>query len=442
MSANAQASEERSFSQEDVDRIVQDRLARDRQSRAQVTHEPRVYALDSPHSFFGDVVNDALNGVEARAARARLARYAVELSHEANHGSAEGRRADRIIAQVDRHNEERSKQRVREFRALATGGGTTASAGGGGAAAFVTPIFINEEWAAFRGGWRTFADQCHTLPLAPYGMEAYVPAFGSAAGAAQQTEGSGVTETDPSTALQGAPVVTITGQITLSQQLHDRGYAGGGSLDAVIGRQITQQLEQSVDTYVLAQVIAQATPVTDATAPASGTFIPNLYKDIALGREAITDTAGTRLRPTHIFSTSDQFSFITRQTDSTFRPIVLPQQAPGMPLRVGADDGQNGANGLLPKWSRFTGLIWPGDVLWFTDDNIPASGSNTQILVSAPDEAVLLLESPDPVLTVFPQTLAGNLQVIVNQRKYVSAITRHASGTAVITGGAYPTSSV
>src|SRR6185312_17226892 len=112
----------------------------------------------------------------------------------------------------------------------------------------------------------------------------------------------------------GAPVVTQAGQITLSQQLHDRGYAGGGSLDAVIGRQISQQLEQSVDTYVLAQVIAQATPITDATAPASGTFIPNLYKDLALAREAITDTAGTRLRPTHIFSTSDQFSFITRQT--------------------------------------------------------------------------------------------------------------------------------
>jgi hypothetical protein len=443
MSAKDQT-EARSFSQEDVDRIVQDRLARDRQARAQVTHEPRVYALDSPHSFFGDVVNSELNGAEARSARDRLARYATELSHEAARGSLEGRRAERIIGQVDRHNEERSKQRVREFRALASGGGATASASGGGGAAFVTPIFINDAWAAFRGGWRTFADQCHTLPLSPYGMEAYVPAFSSAAGAAQQTEGAAVTETDPSTQLQGAPVVTITGQITLSQQLHDRGYAGGGSLDAVIGRQISQQLEQNVDVYVLNQVlggIPGGGVILDNVAPAPTTFIANLYADLAKAREAITDTAGVRLRPTHIFSTSDLFSYVTRQVDSQNRPIVVPQQAPGMPLRNGADDGQNGA-GALPKWARFTGLIWPGDVLWFTDDNIPASGADTQILVSAPDEAVLLLESPDPILTVYPQTVGNQLQVIVNLRKYVAAINRHSSGSATISGSAYPTSSV
>lgn len=439
MSANAQASEDRSFSQQDVDRIVQDRLARDRQSRAQVTHEPRVYALDSPYSFFGDVVNDALNGAEARAARDRLARYAVELSHEADRGSVEGRRAARIVGEVDRHNEQRSRQRVREFRALATGGGTTAAAGTS-ASVFVSPIFINEAWARFKGAQRTFANQCHTLPLSPYGMEAYIPAFSSATGATQQTEGSGVTETDPGTQLQTASVVTIGGQITLSQQLHDRGYQGGGSLDAIIGKQLDQQLEQQVDLYVLQQVISQAGVVTDAVAPASGTFIANVYKDVALAREQITDSAGNRLRPTHAFSTSDMFSYITRQLDASGRPIVTPQYHTELPKVTGLDDGLT--DGEVPAWARYSGLVWPGNVLWFLDDNIPASGANTQILVSAPDESVVLLESPDPILTVFPQTVGGNLQVIVNLRKYVAVITRHASGTVSITGAAYPTSSV
>lgn len=447
MSAKDQATEARAFSQEDVDRIVQDRLARDRQTRAHVTHEPRVYALGSPHSFFADVVNSRLDDAAMRSsgARDRLARYALELSHEAVNGTAEGRRAERIITETDRHqhdHEQRSQHKLREFRALASGGGATSSTTSS-MSAFVPPAFINEAWAAFRGGWRTFADQCHTLPLSPYGMEAYVPYFSTTTGAGQQTEGSGVTETDPTTQLQGAPVVTISGQITLNQQLHDRGYAGGGSMDAVIGRQIGQQLEQNVDLYVLNQVlggIPGAGIILDNTAPATATFIPNLYADLALAREQITDTAGVRLRPTHIFSTSDMFSYITAQCDSSHRPIVVPQQAPGMPLRTGADDGLNGGQDL-PKWARFTGLIWPGDVLWFTDDNIPASGADTQIIVSAPDEAVLLMESPDPVLSVWPQTFGGNLQVVINLRKYVVAINRHAAGSATISGAAYPTSS-
>lgn len=434
MSAKPQA-EERTYSKDEVNTIVQERLARDRQSRAQVVHEPRVYALDSPHSFFGDVVRSEMGHQEARN---RLGRYATELSYEAAQGTAEGRRAERIIGQAHRSNEERAQRSIREFRAIATGGGTTASAGGGGGAAFVTPIFINDEWAAFRGAWRTFADQCHTLPLAPYGMEAYIPTFSSAAGTSQQTEGSGVTETDPSTALQGSGVVNITGQITLSQQLHDRGYAGGGSLDAVIGRQICQQLESSVDTYVINTVIGGA-----ATVAGSATFSPvNFYSDLAKGREQVTDTAGVRLRPTHFFTTSDLYSYVTHTVDATTnRPWMTPQLVTGFPISNGADDGQNGGT-ANPVWSRFLSTWLPGGVLWFTDDNIPASGSNTQLLIGAPDESVLLLESPDPVLTVFPQTVAGNLQVIVNLRKYVCVIVRHAAGMATIIGAAYPTSAV
>src|ERR1039458_3943305 len=44
---------EKTFTQSDVDRIVSERLARDRQVR--VSREPRTYALDSPYSFYADV---------------------------------------------------------------------------------------------------------------------------------------------------------------------------------------------------------------------------------------------------------------------------------------------------------------------------------------------------------------------------------------------------
>ena len=84
----------------------------------------------------------------------------------------------------------------------------------------------------------------------------------------------------------------------------------------------------------------------------------------------------------------------------------------------------------------------PGNLLWFTDDTIPASGSNTQLIVSAPEEAVVLAESDTPILSVFPETYAQGLDVVVNLRSYAAAVTRHAAGTATIVGPAYTTALV
>ena len=52
---------------------------------------------------------------------------------------------------------------------------------------------------------------------------------------------------------------------------------------------------------------------------------------------------------------------------------MVPEYAPGFPLVRGADSNDGDSN-QLPKWSRFTGNILPGGVLWFTDDNIPTLG--------------------------------------------------------------------
>ncbi len=83
------------------------------------------------------------------------------------------------------------------------------------------------------------------------GLRFYLPAFSSTAGTSMQTEGAAITETDPSTAFQSAQVGTAAGMATISLQLADRGFGGGGSFDAVIGRQLQQQLEESVNGYVL-----------------------------------------------------------------------------------------------------------------------------------------------------------------------------------------------
>jgi hypothetical protein len=420
-----------------------------RKAEAAVVAEPRVYSAKSDHSYYLDLVEIASpSGELDRTARAqeRMERYGAELAYHMRRKDREGKRAARILREVTRQPDETVHRRTfaeSESRALTTGGGATASASGGGAAAFVSPYFILQDWAPFRGVYRTFADQCHPWPLPPWGMDVYIPYFSTTNSAAQQTEGSAVTETDPTTALQGAQLQTVTGQVIVTQQLHERGFTGGDSFDKVMGRELQQRLDEKTDVYVLNQVIAGGGSVADNTVPALATFIPNLYADIAKGREVLTDTAGVRLRPTHLFTTSDLYSYVTRQFDNATapgRPIVVPMFAPGFPIASGADDGPQ-SDRARPKWARFTGTVMPGGVLWFTDDNIPASGSNTQIIVSAPDQAVDVVEG-DPVLSVFEQTVAGSLEVVVNVRAYVCAITRHASGSATIGGNAYPTSLV
>jgi hypothetical protein len=419
-----------------IDRIVGERLARDRQTR--VTHEPRMYALDSAVSYYGDCVLRAQpDNPGHHAAVARLARYGTELVYEMDQRSREGQRAERIIRARTRTADEAEHRRaaagkLAELRGFGTDGGISASAAGE-AASLVSPAFLLDQWAPFRGAARSFADQCLLLPLPAYGMKIYVPYFNATDKVGEQTEGQAVTETEPTTELEGSPTVaTITGQITGTQQLHDRGGTGGGTTDVIIGKQLQQQLDSAMDLYVLNRAIEQGTAVTGK----SSYTTKGLYEDLAAGREKITDTAGTRLRPTHLFTTSDLYSYATDQVDNSERPILQPQFVPGFPLAADADDHDE--DGKMPKWSRFTGTVMPGGVLWFTDDNIPLEGTTTRtrLLVSSPGDAIIVLED-EPVLSVFLETKANTLQTIINLRCYVAAVTRHAAGTSVITGAAY-----
>jgi hypothetical protein len=433
--------DEKQFTQAELDRIVGERLARDRQAR--VTHEPRVYGLYSDHSYYADRIALADPGAPTRSqALQRMADYGRELVHEIDHGTPEGRRADRIFRARTRvfdesEHRKRMTKLLSELRATGTDGGISATSPGE-AAAFVSPAFLLDQWAPYRGAARSFADQCMAVPLPAFGMHIYLPYYSTGAKTTEQTEGGSVTETAPVSALEGAEVETITGQVTLSMQLRDRGMTGGGSLDVVLGLQLQQQLDESVDKYVLGQAITKGTAITGKL---TGTWeAEKFWEDLATGREEITDTAGTRLRPTHAFSTSDFYSYVSRQVDTTNkRPLMIPQYVPGFPITSGADSRDESNN--LPKWSRFTGNVLPGGVLWFEDDNIPLFGttSQSQFLISAPADAIVLMED-EPILTPYVETKANTLQVVLNLRQYTAAITRHAAGTSSTTSVGYKTS--
>lgn len=437
---------DKTFTQDEVNDIVQDRLARDRQTR--VVNEPRVYAPDSPHSYFADVAKASTDPAKLeRAVHDRLARYAVELAREVDRGTPEGQRVERILltqtrsANPDVH-EERYKRELAELRALTTGTGTSAAASSS-ASVFVSPYFANEAWAPFRGISRVFADQCQRMPLPAYGGQIYVPYWSTTDSASQLTEGSGTSETDPTSALQTSTVVNVAAQITLSQQVMDRCGPGGGTFDQILYKQLCQQLEEKVDAYALQSALTVGTVASGSSS--AGTGLANFFTDLAVAREGMTDTAGTRLRPTALFTTSDQYNFWTRQTVTAtgvplFTPILsFPGYPPSTGWMSGADDGFQGQS-PLPRWRGYSGTQLPGGVAWFTDDNIPASGSNTNLILTAPDEALLLFENEHPTLNVFPQTEANNLEIVLTVRKYVAFLARHIAGVQILNSGAYPTS--
>ena len=439
---------DKTFTQDEVNKIVQERLDRDRQAR--VVHEPRTYSADGAHSFYADTILARVLADEN--AQRRLEAHAREVAHEVVRGTSEGRYAERtILTRTRTHDEalhrEAFEREMNELRSLTTGAGVSAGSAGSGSV-FVSPYFLLDQWAPYRGRRRPFADQCISLPMPVFGMHAYIPAFTSPGTSAEkQTEGSAITEGAPQSALEGTEVQTITSRVNITQQFLDRAFGSGGNIDVILGLQMQQQMEEQVDLHVLEQAIKNGSAVTGtSTVWKTNSFeeqakgFARFYEDLAAGREKMFDESGTRLRPTHFFTTSDFYSFATKLTDAQGRPILQLTQRPLDERRKGAQGADNLED--VPKWSRFTGTVLPGGVMWFTDDNIPTKTVGTvpnctQLIVSAPDEALVLVEDVVPTLTLMPQTVGNKLEVVVIQRKYAAAITRHAAGSAIINGTAY-----
>ena len=417
---------------------------------ASVLAEPAPYGPNSQHSWFLDTaavrsaqvgtwaVAQGAGNMDPLAVEERLRCHAKDVRSAVLRHSPYGQQIKQQLrdqSRVDDPNRHKLAFEA-ELRALTTGGGTTATAGGE-AAAFVPPAIVLSAFATFKGVARSFAYQCASEPLPEYGMKIYVPVFTSASSVTEQAEGGTVAESSPSASLESGEVKSLDGRVIISEQLSQRGFTGGGSFDKALAEQLAEQLHERVERYTLGVAISNGA----AVAGQSSYSTKNLYQDLALGREQLTDTAGTRLRPTHMFTTSDLYSYASRQVDGQERPIIVPQFVAGFPVTTGADDFD--AAGDLPKWSRFTGTVMPGGVLWFTSDGIETVGTTnrTQIVVSAPGEAIVLMEST-PVLSVYPQTGASHLEPTVILREYASAVTRHASGTAAISSAAYTTALV
>ena len=370
---------------------------------AVVRAEPRVYGPGSDASYFRDLALVAAGGVPGSSeAFERQRRYAEELHGEMALRSKEGQRVERLAAWANRE---------------------TRSATSTSIAGFTTPEYLISDYALYRLPNKSFTDQTTQLPLEPYGLQLNVPSFtGPTTNVQQAGENQGVTVTSPTGANIQVNLVTIAGQVPISQQLFDRGGLSGLAFDKIVLAQILQNQDAAVDTYVINQATANAY----TTNWSSSASIANFLSDLGLARAGLADTAGTRLLATHLFSTTDQFSYWSSQVSaSSGLPFITPDSGAIVAAEATGD----------PKWHSWTGVHIAGSLLWMTDDNIPASGANTQLLVCRPKEIYTF--DGENLAFAYPATSAGTLTVQVGMRTYCGAVARFAKSTANITSAAY-----
>jgi hypothetical protein len=412
----------------------------ERDYQAQVTvRDVDPYAAGSPFSFFADRLSTSgdASGITERVslgAEERLARHgrivARALDRRTKYGQAiESAYVEQYRSQDVHRNRDVAKKQLQQYRSLTTGGGTTASAAGGGVASFVTPALLLAEFVEYRSPAAGLLYQLDdSIALPDFGLTAYIPQITGATTVQTDTEGSTLTETDPTMGLIPGPIVQKVAQLTLSQGVIDR-VGPGITGDQLACRMLKSQLDAAADTNAITQILANAQAVTNsgttfALTNGATAGVGGFYGDIHHAKNALSTTAGVRLRATACFAQDTFVDWLGAYSDGQGRPVFSPNYDPQhVPIKTAGDGNAE----------SFSGYVLNGLAL-FADSNIGLSGSAIQVLVFRPD-TVHQLSGPS-VCELLPQYQANNLEPIVRLRQYVTTIPRHPTGIAVISSSA------
>ena len=410
-----------------------------------VRSEPTVYGEGSPNSFFADFVRSRDPQWKGHdEARKRMAQYATEVSADIrkNPNGPEALRARTTVLDSYRENGSRGADAaLNELRTRADAETRAMDTGSTSGGSFVTPQYFVSDYAAYRQFGRPFVDAANKQSLPDYGMEVYIPAVSNAAGVgSQNSQNTGIDETDPTALYLSSALNTLAGQVTVSQQLLDR--AGPNfAFDKMVFDQLNRAYAVSADQYVLTQAIATAGTIT-ATAstfaangvlpPANSassnnaSFAPYAFSKVGQAKAATVNGAGTVLPATHAFFTPSRWEYLATETNQNGQPFVQPNYAGVFQAIAAGSAGQ-------PMVEGDTGYKLSG-LSVFEDGNIPNQS------VASPYDQTIVAHMPevwvwegDLVPRTIPQTYAQDLSVLLQLYAYITCIVRYPLAVQTIT---------
>lgn len=312
-----------------------------------------------------------------------------------------------------------------ELRAIGTGTGSGAD--------FAPPLYLlNDYVAALRPG-RPTADALTNEVLPDGAPQVNIPKIATGtATAIQSTQNTAINVQDVTTSTVAAPVYTIAGGQLVAQQLLDQS-SFSGNVDEVILKDLTADYAQKLGAFVLNGSgtnqpyglfnVSGITAVSYADATPGFVGAGKLYSKIA---QAVQTVQTSRFAgPTAIVMHPRRWAWISVQTDTQNRPVVVPNdQGPNNATGVYANGNAQGVVG------RMFGLpvILDANIL----TNLGAGTNQDQILVGKLDDS-WLFESHIRA-EAFTQTYAQNLSVFIRLFNYV-ALAHRTPQSLVAVGG-------
>jgi hypothetical protein len=401
---------------------------------AVVKSEPRTYGEGTSNSYFADLCWSAMPGTPRyQDAVARLAQHGREVVRDSVNDSELRAKVIRKAKEHYRSDESRARAFVNdlESRSLELRAMDTGSSSGG---SFVTPEYLVSDYAPYRQFGRVFIDQANRQDLPEYGMTVYLPSVTSPAGIAPQaSQNTGINETDPSAQYLSASLNTEAGQVTISQQLLDR--AGPGiQFDRIVFDQLQRNYNKVINSAAVAAALANAGTINDTSTTAGAVaVIQDFYSDVAQAQVAMETLDGTTVSPTHMFATGTEWAFLASQLDTNGRPLIVPSA--GQPWNAVAA-AISGKSEIVREGASGYEVL---DIPVFKDNGIPTvagTPAETQIIVAHMPEVYVWEGTPVP--RTLPQTLAGNLSVLLQLYSYWTLLVRYPKAVQTITGARYP----
>lgn len=376
-----------------------------------VKREPRTYEPDGRHSFLLDTVRAQL--LQDEESLERLARHKREDDVDGSHDAPTPvQRAAMEAAGLEFASAPSTEQRVNPSVQLGFGG------------EYAPPVWYPELYASASRAGRPFGDLLPNIPLPEKVQSINLPRLTTASIAGNQDDGGVVPSQDLATTSNTSQVVTITGELDISQQLLDLTPAGFDTLIwPDLNRAYNKALELQLVTGTGSGELLGLANIVQSANSISGTGGSTVTALWPLLGQAAAAVGNNRLLPPEVWLIAPRRWFwLASALDNSNRPISSPGS---MGAHIETYPNAPEAGGARP-FGPILGL--PA----YLDGAIAAGTSADAAYCVRPNDS-FLFEGQAKIMSAF-NPLSTTLQARLQYRRYVAFVgNRYPSGIGVVT---------